>query len=324
MTQRNLLKLLFILAVTVMSCMLILPTVGRNEIDVVVQDGTSAADIEKLKVRFPSKDFDVVVEGTTITVSGYGLNNAVMNEVLNLEEYPYVKEAKFRPHWAEGSLLAKRITLGLDLQGGSMLVLQADYEAMKKKMNRDLTDADKMDISNQALDMIRNRIDKFGVTEPLIRLRGIEQIELQLPGVRDPKKIKELLGMTGQVEYRLCDESLTKTMNDYIKEKNISFIDPNTPIDTLLATLTTDLKFRLTVKFFSITNAARLRCSSLFLRIRLYLIKRWQCREPISLPPHTEQTTTAVLRFTLLRHPKVLRNFQKLHLRKTMAAAWRL
>lgn len=242
MTQRNLLKLLFILAVTVMSCMLILPTVGRNEIDVVVQDGTSAADIEKLKVRFPSKDFDVVVEGTTITVSGYGLNNAVMNEVLNLEEYPYVKEAKFRPHWAEGSLLAKRITLGLDLQGGSMLVLQADYEAMKKKMNRDLTDADKMDISNQALDMIRNRIDKFGVTEPLIRLRGIEQIELQLPGVRDPKKIKELLGMTGQVEYRLCDESLTKTMNDYIKEKNISFIDPNTPIDTLLATLTTDLK----------------------------------------------------------------------------------
>jgi len=209
MTQRNLLTLLIIAAVTVLSIMLVLPTVGMNEMVVVLNDDANANQIEQLKKRFPSSKYKVSVDEKTLYIEGLGLNNAVLNEVLKKDEYPFVKEAKISAHWAESALLAKRINLGLDLQGGSMLVLQADYDRMEKKMGRKLNEKDKNDITSQALDLIRNRIDAFGVSEPQIRTRGADQIELQLPGVRDPKAIKDLLGMTGTVEYRLGDHELT-------------------------------------------------------------------------------------------------------------------
>ncbi|HNX60615.1 MAG TPA: hypothetical protein PKK43_16045, partial [Spirochaetota bacterium] len=209
MTQRNLLTLLIIAAVTVLSIILILPTVGMNELVVVLNDDANATQIEQLRKRFPDSRYKVSVEDKTLRIEGLGLNNAVMNEVLKKDEYPFVKEATISKHWAETVLLAKRINLGLDLQGGSMLVLQADYERMEKKMNRRLTEKDKNEITSQALDMIRDRIDVFGVSEPQIRTRGADQIELQLPGVSDPQAIEDALGMTGTVEYRLADDELS-------------------------------------------------------------------------------------------------------------------
>ena len=209
MTQRNLLTLLIIAAVTVLSIILILPTVGMNEMVVVLNDDANATQIEQLRKRFPDSRYKVSVEDKTIRIEGLGLNNAVMNEVLKKDEYPFVKEATISKHWAETVLLAKRINLGLDLQGGSMLVLQADYDRMEKKMGRRLTEKDKNEITSQALDMIRDRIDVFGVSEPQIRTRGTDQIELQLPGVSDPQAIEDALGMTGTVEYRLADDELS-------------------------------------------------------------------------------------------------------------------
>ncbi|HEY1405280.1 MAG TPA: protein translocase subunit SecD [Spirochaetota bacterium] len=221
MTQRNLLTLLIIAAVTVLSIMLILPTVGKNEMVVVLNEDATASQVELIRKRFPDSRYKVTVDDKTISISGYGLNNAVMNEVLKKEDYPFVNSAKISPHWAEEALLAKRINLGLDLQGGSMLVLQADYERMEKKMGRTLSEKDKTDITNQALDLIRNRIDAFGVSEPSVRTRGADQIELQLPGVRDPKAIKDLLGMTGRVEYRLADDALSVKAKDAMAELKI-------------------------------------------------------------------------------------------------------
>lgn len=56
---------------------------------------------------------------------------------------------------------------------------------------------------DQALQTIRNRIDKWGVTEPTISKRGSDGILVQLPGFKDPGKAKELLGRTAQLEFRL-------------------------------------------------------------------------------------------------------------------------
>jgi preprotein translocase subunit SecD len=200
--------------------MLILPTLGKNEMVIVVNDGTTSDQIELVKKRFPGSAYSVTVDQNKIHVIGLALSNAVMNEILKKDDYPFVKEAKILPHWAESALLAKRINLGLDLQGGSMLVLQADFEKMQdkieKRLGRPMTDKDKTDATSQALDLIRNRVDAFGVAEPQIRTRGADQIELQLPGVRDPKAIKDLLGMTGRVEYRLVDDELSKKAHDFV------------------------------------------------------------------------------------------------------------
>ena len=59
---------------------------------------------------------------------------------------------------------------------------------------------------SQALETIRNRIDEFGVTEPLIQRQGKRQIVIQLPGVKDPKRAKALIGKTALLEFKLLDE----------------------------------------------------------------------------------------------------------------------
>ncbi len=59
---------------------------------------------------------------------------------------------------------------------------------------------------NQALQTIRNRIDEFGVAEPLIaRQGGTNRIVVQLPGVDDPQRVKELIGKTAFLEFRLTE-----------------------------------------------------------------------------------------------------------------------
>jgi preprotein translocase subunit SecD len=59
---------------------------------------------------------------------------------------------------------------------------------------------------HQALETIRNRIDQFGVSEPVIVQQGESNILVQLPGVKDPDRALELIGKTAQLEFKLVDE----------------------------------------------------------------------------------------------------------------------
>ncbi len=59
---------------------------------------------------------------------------------------------------------------------------------------------------NQALETIRNRIDQFGVAEPLVQRQGLKQIVVQLPGVRDPTRAKDLIKETALLEFKMLDE----------------------------------------------------------------------------------------------------------------------
>jgi preprotein translocase subunit SecD len=58
----------------------------------------------------------------------------------------------------------------------------------------------------QAEKIIRNRVDKWGVSEPDIKRKGNNTIQIQLPGFKDPEKAKELLGRTAQLEFRIADD----------------------------------------------------------------------------------------------------------------------
>jgi preprotein translocase subunit SecD len=61
----------------------------------------------------------------------------------------------------------------------------------------------------QAEKTIRNRVDKWGVTEPDIKRKANSQIQIQLPGFKDPEKAKELLGRTAQLEFKITDDEST-------------------------------------------------------------------------------------------------------------------
>ncbi len=60
---------------------------------------------------------------------------------------------------------------------------------------------------DQALETIRNRIDQFGVSEPDIRRQGENRILIQLPGIRDTERAKELIGKTALLEFKLVDDT---------------------------------------------------------------------------------------------------------------------
>jgi preprotein translocase subunit SecD len=60
--------------------------------------------------------------------------------------------------------------------------------------------------ADQALETIRNRIDQFGVAEPTILRQGENEVVVQLPGVKDPRRAVDIIGRTAQLEFKLLDD----------------------------------------------------------------------------------------------------------------------
>jgi SecD/SecF fusion protein len=99
-----------------------------------------------------------------------------------------------------GSPAHKKTKLGLDLQGGLEVVLQAVPPKGQKITQQGL---------DNALSIMRDRVDKLGVSEPEIRKQSNDQIVIELPGVKDPKQAFELIGKTAQLELYDLQADLT-------------------------------------------------------------------------------------------------------------------
>ena len=216
MTRGMIYKTIFIVLLIALSVALILPTVGEKRMLVQLTGDVTQNQIDGIKNRFASSGYKLELAKDSILVKGNNLTDAIMNEV---RIFPGVREVSFQKHPMEKYLLAKKISLGLDLQGGMHLVLRANFEGIQKKLGRELTEKDKVEITQQALELLRNRVDKFGVSEPSIRPSGVEAIEIQLPGVKDPRSVKNAIGTTGQLEYRFVDEDNTLKAKKWIAEK---------------------------------------------------------------------------------------------------------
>jgi SecD/SecF fusion protein len=99
-----------------------------------------------------------------------------------------------------GSPAHRKPTLGLDLQGGLEVVLKAVPPKGHKLTSDDL---------DRSVSIMRNRIDKLGVSEPEIRKQGSDQIVIQLAGVKDPAVAARLIGKTAVLEFYDWEKDLT-------------------------------------------------------------------------------------------------------------------
>ena len=99
-----------------------------------------------------------------------------------------------------GSPGHKKTRLGLDLQGGLEVVLQAVPPKGHKITAADL---------DRSVSIMRSRVDKLGVSEPEIRKQGSDQIVIELPGVKNPKQAFDLIGKTAQLELFDLEADLT-------------------------------------------------------------------------------------------------------------------
>ncbi|MEW6594897.1 MAG: protein translocase subunit SecD [Thermodesulfobacteriota bacterium] len=71
---------------------------------------------------------------------------------------------------------------------------------------------------DQSLEIIRNRIDQFGVAEPVIIRQGADEIVVQLPGVKDPQRALSLIGQTAQLEFKLVEDGAAVDLNTLISQ----------------------------------------------------------------------------------------------------------
>ncbi len=107
----------------------------------------------------------------------------------------------------------KKIRRGLDLQGGVHLVLEVKETGKEGESISDLAD--------RVLEIIRNRIDSLGVTEPVIQKEGMRRIIVDLPGVQDPDRAIDIIGQTALLEFKLVSddqELLGKALQGEIPE----------------------------------------------------------------------------------------------------------
>ncbi len=100
-------------------------------------------------------------------------------------------------------LKKRSLNLGLDLQGGIHLVLEVKTEGMEQQEAQDAV--------AQAQEVIRNRVDQFGVAEPTIQRQGDNRIIIELPGVQDVQRAKDLVGQTALLEFQLLEPSEDRT-----------------------------------------------------------------------------------------------------------------
>ncbi|MBN2406763.1 MAG: protein translocase subunit SecD [Elusimicrobia bacterium] len=97
-------------------------------------------------------------------------------------------------------IISKILKLGLDLQGGMHLILEVAIDKIPEDM-------EKSEAMARALEIIRNRVDQFGVAEPLIARQGDRWIVVQLPGISEPRRALELIGKTALLEFKLLADT---------------------------------------------------------------------------------------------------------------------
>ncbi len=130
-----------------------------------------------------------------IIASVYYLYPSIKYHSMSYEEKMKMKE----DNPAEYAILQKKaLKLGLDLQGGMHMVLQVD----KSKLSPD----EAKDAQERVLQIIRNRIDQWGVSEPSIVPQGEDRIVVELPGLRETERAKELIGKTAVLEFKLLED----------------------------------------------------------------------------------------------------------------------
>lgn len=120
----------------------------------------------------------------------------------------------------------KILQLGLDLSGGMSVEIQADLDALEKKLGHPLTASDRDDAMSRAMEVLRSRIDVVGVSEPVMkRVAGTDKINIELPGDVDPERVNTFLRGKGSLSLNIVDDDATAKVNQWIAANPASVDD---------------------------------------------------------------------------------------------------
>ncbi|MGL4394767.1 MAG: protein translocase subunit SecD [Brevinema sp.] len=151
-----------------------------------------------------------------ISAEDRALINMTVDElaVADIETREYVQNLK--------KIKSKTLSLGLDLQGGVYVATVPDEDDLREQLLQQndydeevvekIFESEKATALTRALEILKNRIDAFGVAEPSIRPTYDGKITIELPGVSDPNLLKESLAQVGKLEFRFVNQELMNSL----------------------------------------------------------------------------------------------------------------
>ena len=127
-------------------------------------------------------------------------------------------------HYREEILDAKNsyansVKLGLDLSGGMSIVVKADLDAAVANQGDALLPenipAFKEQIMSNVIETLTSRVDRFGLSEPVIRQQGEDRVYIEMPGAADSSRINSIIMGKGVLTFREVYEAETDAFNEY-------------------------------------------------------------------------------------------------------------
>jgi preprotein translocase subunit SecD len=112
-------------------------------------------------------------------------------------------------------LKSQTMQLGLDLRGGMYVTISVDYATWEKDNKTTLTPAQRDDKMKQVLEILRNKIDQFGLTDPTIRSQGNDRITIEIPGTSDPETVRRFIQGKGSLTFHIVDEDGLAKVKEY-------------------------------------------------------------------------------------------------------------
>ncbi len=162
-------------------------------------------------------------EGDTLSV----IENAYRDRILSIKQ-----------------VQASAVKLGLDLSGGMSIIIKADLDAAAEANKEAISDIAEFRSSAmaQAMETLNSRIDKFGLSEPVIRQQGEDRIYIEIPGAADSERINSIIMGKGMLAFHMVDSEATDAFNAYYRanptrtfDAQYKLIDPSIiPADTMV------------------------------------------------------------------------------------------
>lgn len=209
----------------------------------------SASEKENLKIVDPSSYEKLLDNSIKLGLDLQGGMHVVME--VDIEELSRAlarnKDERFEEAWSEAKSISTQedqdflniFAEKLEDRGADL----ARYYGTKSLREKDEIIKYLREQSNEAinrsLEILRNRVDEFGVAEPTIQKQGTKRIIIELAGITDPQRVRGILGKTALLEFRLLKEqqitqNLASKINEYIKGEveEIDTLETPEPRDT--------------------------------------------------------------------------------------------
>lgn len=125
------------------------------------------------------------------------------------------------------STSAKALKLGLDLRGGMSVLLEGDVDSLERRLEHTPSGDEIASAIDQDIEILRTRIDQYGVSEAEIRRQGNDQILVEVPGNVDPERVQGFIRGQGSLKFAIVNQEQTEELLRWKDEHYSELFDEN-------------------------------------------------------------------------------------------------